>query len=162
MPSYKGINGFITAFVDSIKGSTGKKIAFVGSAGVCTPFIELLAYGIRKIGFDMVFIPDAILEKTKKMRLVKDVGFQVTEEEGDAQGSDIIVILGGLAMPSAKKTVEGMKYLINRINPDAKIIGVGFMGIFEKEGWMGDIGFDVVIDATLDPVKVITLSKENQ
>jgi len=93
------------------------------------------------------------------MRLVEDVGYQVTEDNGDAQGSDIIVILGGLAMPSSKKTVEDIKNLINRINPDAKIIGIGFMGIFEKEGWIEDIGFDVVIDSTIDPVRVITVSK---
>lgn len=163
MGSYKGINGLITAFMEVINGfddyKKGKKVAFAGSVGVCTPFVELLAYGARKKGLDMVFIPGADLEKTKMMRLVEDVGYQVTEDNGDAQGSDIIVILGGLAIPSSKKTVEDIKNLINRINPDAKIIGIGFMGIFEKEGWTEDIGFDVVIDSTIDPVRVITVSK---
>lgn len=161
MRSYKGINGLITAFAEVINGfSSKKKVAFAGSVGVCTPFVELLAYGVRKKGLDMVFIPDAIIEKTKTMRLIEDIGYQVTEDKGNAEGSDIIVVLGGLAMPFAKKTIKDINDMINRINPDAKVIGVGFMKIFEKEGWINNVGFDVVIDSTLDPVKVITKDDE--
>jgi len=160
MGSYKGINGLLTAFMKIISDfKEGTRVAFAGSVGVCTPFAELLAYAVRKKGFEMVFIPDAIIEKTKKMRMIEDIGYQATEDKGEATGSDIIVILGGLAMPSARKNVEDIKNLIKRINPDAKIIGVGFMGIFEQEGWTESIRFDTVIDSTIDPVKVIIFNE---
>ena len=155
--NYKGINGLLTAFVESIKDLDREaKVTFAGSVGVCTPFVELLAYSVRNKGFEMAFIPDAIVEDTRKMKLIEGVGYQVIDEEADPRDSDTVVILGGLAMPFSKKTAEDILKMIDEAsNKKTKIIGVGFMGIFEKQNWMDKIDFDVVIDGTIDPVRVL-------
>ncbi len=38
--------------------------------------------------------------------------------------------------------------------PYAKIVGVCFMQMFEKAGWLDAFDFDLIIDAALDPVRV--------
>jgi len=35
-----------------------------------------------------------------------------------------------------------------------KVIGVCFMSMIEKAGWLNEISFDMIIDATIDPVTV--------
>jgi hypothetical protein len=155
--NYKGINGLLTAFVESVKDLDKEAmVTFAGSVGVCTPFVELLAYSVRNKGFEMAFIPDAIVKDARKMKLIEGIGYQVINEEADPNDSDTVVILGGLAMPFAKKTAEDILKMIDEVsNKKTKIIGVGFMGIFEKQSWTNRIDFDVVIDGTIDPVRII-------
>jgi hypothetical protein len=65
-----------------------------------------------------------------------------------------IVIMGGLSMPSIPIDAEQVKAVIDR-HPGAAVIGVCFMHMFEKAGWLSTITFDCLIDATIDPVEVI-------
>ncbi|MDY6959583.1 MAG: DUF2124 family protein [Halobacteriota archaeon] len=56
--SYRGLNGLIKAFKESIEGiKEGSKIAFVGSVGICTPFAQLLSYSLRDDG-EMVILDE--------------------------------------------------------------------------------------------------------
>jgi hypothetical protein len=61
--------------------------------------------------------------------------------------------MGGLAMPNMPLTKEDVKELIQR-HGNVKVIGVCFMNMFEKAGWPGTVSFDLIIDATIDPVTV--------
>jgi hypothetical protein len=65
-----------------------------------------------------------------------------------------IVIMGGLSMPNVPINAEQVKAVIDR-HPGAAVIGVCFMHMFEKAGWLSTITFGCLIDANIDPVEVI-------
>jgi len=149
---YKGIGGLIKAFRECIDREEGK-IAFIGSVGVCTPFAELLAYSLREKRFEMVYIPNAEVEEARKMKLIEGVGYQVVDEKVDPEGCDFIVVLGGLAVPKYPTTPEDVLNAIEKISRNARVIGFGFMGIFEKSRWKEKIDFNMMIDGKIEAVK---------
>ncbi|MDD1743918.1 MAG: DUF2124 domain-containing protein, partial [Methanomassiliicoccales archaeon] len=67
------------------------------------------------------------------------------------KGADAIVVLGGLAMPKFGCPVELVKSAITTLSDgkNARVIGVCFMGIFERSGWTKELPFKNVIDATM-------------
>ncbi len=100
MEKKSGIIGFTGAFRDSVKEiNKGSKIVFTGSVAVCTPFIELLSYTIRDKDFQMVYVPKADLKKAKRINEQQNIGFSVLNVQGDPKKPDVVVIMGGLAMP---------------------------------------------------------------
>jgi len=153
--SYRGLNGLIKAFKESMEDiKEGSKIIFVGSVGICAPFAQLLAYSLRDSGFEMIFIPKAIAKNAKKMKMIEGVGFQVTDSYADPSNCDVIVILGGLAIPKYKTTAEDVANLIKEISNDARIIGFSFGGVFVENGWTEVIDFDVTIDSVIYHIEV--------
>ena len=67
--------------------------------------------------------------------------------------SDIVVLLGGLAIPEYNVDADELKALINEIlKEDGMIIGVCFMNMFAESGWLDKIKFDLIIDGTLIPM----------
>jgi hypothetical protein len=64
-----------------------------------------------------------------------------------------VVILGGLSMPNVPVKAEQVKSVIDK-HPGSAVIGVCFMHMFEKAGWLNTITFDCMIDANIDPVEV--------
>lgn len=155
MEKKSGIIGFTGAFRDSLKEiKTGSKIVFTGSVAVCTPFIELLSYTIRDKDFEMVYVPRAMLKNTKQINEQQDIGFSVVNVQGDPNRPDVVVIMGGLAMPKFGCSPEDVSEMIKEIsgNEKPKIIGVCFMNIFEKQGWTKKIPFDVLIDTNMKTI----------
>jgi hypothetical protein len=67
---------------------------------------------------------------------------------------NVIVVMGGLSMPNVPVKPEQVKAIIDK-HTGAIIIGVCFMKMFEKAGWLKIIEFDCLIDANIDPVEVI-------
>jgi hypothetical protein len=61
--------------------------------------------------------------------------------------------MGGLSMPNVPVKKEQVKAVVDR-HPGAAVIGVCFMNMFEKAGWLDSVSFDMMIDATIDPVTV--------
>jgi hypothetical protein len=61
--------------------------------------------------------------------------------------------MGGLAMPNMPVSKEDVKQVVQR-HPNVKVIGVCFMSMFEKAGWLDEVSFDMIIDAIIDPVTV--------
>jgi hypothetical protein len=84
---------------------------------------------------------------------VPDVGMQVGTAAATLKPK-AIVIMGGLSMPNVPVKAEQVKAAIDR-HPGAVIIGVCFMKMFEKAGWLNTISFDLLIDANIDPVEVV-------
>jgi hypothetical protein len=151
-----GIVGFTATFRESVSDlKEGSKVVFTGSVAVCTPFIELLAYSVRDKGFNVLYVPKADSKEARKIKEIKNVGYSVVDEKDDPKGPDAIVVLGGLAMPKFGCPPEDVIRMCEEISvaeKKVKIIGVGFMNIFEREGWDKKVNFDMIMDITMDTV----------
>ena len=151
----RSVPGILRPFKDYIKSlglTKGDQIVYYGCVGTCTPFVELLAISIRSFPVEQVYVPLLDESKAKKIRDVPDVGMQVSGGPATVHPK-VIVLMGGLAMPLMPNTKEDVKAMIAG-HDKVKVIGVCFMSMFEKAGWLDTIEFDLLIDATLDPVTV--------
>ena len=138
----KGLGGMLNGFRDLVKDD--KKIVFVGSPGFCTPFALFLGYPVREK--ELVFLPGLDMKKARS--------FTATEygmELGGAANAqaDVVVILGGMAMPKIGVKPEEMKELLSKMKYK-KLIGVCFMSIFEKAGWCQALPFQSVMNIILE------------
>jgi hypothetical protein len=153
--TFTGITGLLRPFKEYIldlRPMPGDQIVYYGCVGTCTPFVELLALAIRGCHLEQVYVP--LLDETKAQILcdIPDVGMQVSG--GPAQlRPKFLVFMGGLAMPYMPVTKEEVTGVIAS-HPGVKVAGVCFMSMFEKAGWLNMVPFDLLIDGTLDPVKV--------
>jgi hypothetical protein len=155
MEKKSGIIGFTGAFRDSVKEiANGSKIVFTGSVAVCTPFIELLSYTIRDKDFEMVYVPVADSTEAREINEIKNIGYSVVDHPGDPKNPDILVVMGGLAMPKFGCSPEDVIKMTDEISAEVKpkIIGVCFMNIFERTGWTKKIPFDVLIDTNMETI----------
>ncbi len=65
--------------------------------------------------------------------------------------ADTVVVLGGLAIPNIGVNVDDMRKLIDRITDGKGLkIGVCFMSIFERSGWLEKMDFDYVINSNIE------------
>lgn len=71
----------------------------------CASFIELLAYAIRDITDNVTYASGIAIDKAVKLKLIEGYDYQIGER-ADPHNSDVAVLLGGLAMPISKLTVE--------------------------------------------------------
>lgn len=148
----KGITGFLRTFkqiVEDIdKEKEIKKIVFTGNKFTCTPFVELLTYVIRSMKKEIIYVPAINLDEPYKVILSNvDCDFV---KGGDPYNPELVVIMGGLAMPGGPEIPSVEKFLEKIGNKDKKVIGVCFMSIFEKSGWCNVIPFDHMIDIFMD------------
>ena len=90
--------------------------------------------------------------KAKKISHVDDVGMQARVAHVVLKPK-VIVIMGGLSMPNVPVKAEQVKAVLGK-HSGAAGIGVFFMHMFEKAGWLGTVSFDCLIDANIDPVEV--------
>ena len=145
---FKGLNGNIVAFKEAV--GDVEKVTFLGTPGVCTPFAALFSYAIRNK--ESHFISGTDIEKCHQFEF-KAYGMQLNEEMSDPHESDAVVLLGGLTMPKANTDVDELNKTISEIlKDDGKIIGVGYMDMFTKAGWLDKVDFDCIVDGTLTGV----------
>ena len=150
--SVPGILRPFKAFVQEMGLKEGDQIVYFGCVGTCTPFVELNAVAVRGLHVEQVFVPLLDEAKAKKIQFVEDVGMQVSGGPATLRPK-LLVFMGGLAMPLMPVTKEQVQDLARKY-PDAKVAGVCFMSMFEKAGWLDTVDFDLLIDATLDPVVI--------
>lgn len=148
----KGITGFLRSFKQIIedinKEKEIKKIVFTGNKFTCTPFVELLTYVIRSMNKEIIYVPAINLDDPYKVILSSvDCDFI---KGGDPYNPDLVIVMGGLAMPGGPEIPSVEKFLEKIGNKDKKVIGVCFMSIFEKSGWCNVIPFDHMIDIFMD------------
>jgi len=153
---YKSVPGILRPykeFLQSLKLNDHDQVIYYGCVGTCTPFVELLAVAIRGLHLEQVFVP--LLDETKAQKIVNidKIGMQVRGGPTEHINPKVLVIMGGLAMPNMPLTKNDVKELIQR-HGKVKVIGVCFMNMFEKACWLDTISFDLMIDATIDPVTV--------
>ncbi len=152
---FQGVPGMLRPFKEFIekKGiKAGDTIVYYGCPGTCTPFVELLGFAIRSLDIDQIFVPYVDESKAQKISLVPDIGMQAKGRAVIAHPA-AVVVMGGLSMPNVPVSMEQVKSAIGKY-PDAAKIGVCFMNMFEKGGWLKAIDFDLLIDAAIDPVNV--------
>lgn len=152
---FSGVPGILRPFKEYIgsgKLCKGDQIVYYGVPGTCTPFIELLAFALRSLDFEQIYVPYVDECRAKKISHVDDVGMQARTAPVSLKPK-AVVIMGGLSMPNVPVKAEQVKAVIDKY-PGAAVIGVGFMKMFEKAGWLNTITFDCLIDATIDPVEV--------
>lgn len=142
---WKGLNGQLVTFKKEV--GDAQKITFIGSPGVCTPFAEFLAYSVRDK--ETCFIPLLDIDECHEFEN-KSYAMVLKDELYDPHNSDVVVLLGGLSMPKYDVDTNELMVLVNEIlKDDGKLMGVCFMNMFEKAGWLEKIDFDCVVDGTL-------------
>ena len=152
MRERNGLADFTGTFRNSILDLKERsKMVFTGSAAVCTPFAELLAYAVREKDFEMLYIPSANAEEARKIKAIENIGYSVVDETGDPKYPDAVVVLGGLAMPKFGCEPEEVLHMIEVLSgvKRPKIIGVCFMNLFERAGWDKKLKFDTMIDGSI-------------
>jgi hypothetical protein len=163
----KGVPGILRPFKEYLEThgfARGDQIVYYGVPGTCTPFIELLAFAVRGLGLGQVFVSYFNEDQAKKIVFVDGTGMQISPGFTPLSPK-ALVIMGGLAMPNVPVTIADAKSIQIK-HPDTVTIGICFMKMFEKAGWLKEIKYDLVIDATIDPVIVsehtMTLSERSQ
>ena len=142
---WKGLNGQLVTFKKEV--GDAKKITYIGSPGVCTPFAEFLAYAVRDK--ENHFIPLLDIGDCHEFES-KPYAMVLKDDVSDPHGSDVVVLLGGLSMPKYDVDTDEVKALVKEIlKEDGQLIGVCFMDMFAKAGWLEKVEFDSVIDGTL-------------
>ena len=152
---FHGVPGILRPFKEFVESrglKKGDQIVYYGVPGTCTPFIELLAFALRSVDLEQVFVPYVDESKLKRLCHVDNIGMQARVSPVSLQPK-AVVIMGGLSMPNVPVNAEEVKSVISKY-PDAAVIGVCFMRMFEKAGWLDTIMFDCLIDANIDPVEV--------
>jgi hypothetical protein len=101
----------------------------------------------------MIYVPKSDIKKARRIKEQPNIGYSVVNEKTDPIRPDVIVIMGGLAMPKFGCSTEDVLNMVEEISDDKpKIIGVCFMNIFEKTGWTKKIPFDVLIDTNMETI----------
>jgi len=62
-----------------------------------------MAYAIRDLAGDIVYIPNGTLDKAVKLTYIEGYGFQVGEK-AEPRGSDVVVLLRGLATSRSRRS----------------------------------------------------------
>jgi hypothetical protein len=153
--TFHGVPGILRPFREFVEAKglkKGDQILYYGVPGTCTPFVELLAFALRSIELEQVFVPFVDESKAKKISHVEDVGMQARVAPIVLKPK-AIVVMGGLSMPNVPVKADQVKAVIAK-HPGAAVIGVCFMHMFEKAGWLNAVSFDCLIDANIDPVEV--------
>jgi hypothetical protein len=137
-----GLGGMLNGFRDLVKDD--QKIVFVGSPGFCTPFALFLGYPVREK--ELAFVPGLNKEKARKI-ITTEYGLELGDKS--LFEADVVVILGGMAMPKIGVNPEEMKDFLAGMKYK-KLIGVCFMSIFEKSGWCQALQFDHIMNMIIE------------
>jgi len=154
MPSErKGVAGMTRAFREMMEElGPGKRVLFLGSEGTCLPFAELLAYACRELGDSFYFCPGVRVERTVELRWRGGYGFQTGRRVRPGR-VDVVVVMGGLALPGSGVGVEEVKGLLPLLlGEGGKVVGFSFMGILKRAGWERELKFDRLLDVRVDRV----------
>src|SRR5512136_1922786 len=95
---FHGVSGILRPFKEFIekKGlKKGDQIVYYGVPGTCTPFVELLAFAVRTLELNHVFVPYVDECRARKISHVDDAGMQVRAGPVILKPK-AIVIMGGL------------------------------------------------------------------
>lgn len=152
---FHGVPGILRPFKEFFvaKGlKKGDQIVYYGVPGTCMPFVELLGFALRSLELEQVFTPFVDESRARKIVHVDDVGMQARAGPVTLKPK-VIVIMGGLSMPNVPVKADQVKEIIGKY-PGATVIGVCFMHMFAKAGWLDIVSFDCLIDANIDPVEV--------
>ncbi|WP_457615289.1 DUF2124 family protein [Methanopyrus sp.] len=145
----KGLKPFLTGFRETVLDLTDGEgvLVYSGCAGTCTPFAELLAFTLRETDLEQYYSID-LRREYLRMEL-RGHGYTVTDEREGLESADVVVLLGGLAMPVSDATPDDAREFLEELgNPP--LVGVCFMNMFERAGWTDELDFHTIIDGYLE------------
>lgn len=157
----KGIMGVNRCFKKILldHSLSGVSLAFVGAPSVCLPFAELITYAVRDLNLESCFVPNTMKERARRLSFVEGYGVQLGEKVS-INKVKIVAVLGGLAMPgSIVKPRDINNLLVDVLEEQGLVIGVGFNEMFDKANWTDKVKFNYLIDSTIDPVKAEKFSE---
>jgi hypothetical protein len=79
----KGVEGLSRPFKEFLlkdELNEGDQIVYYGRPALCVPYIMVKSYEIRNLPVQQVFVPLLDESKAKVIKMVPDVGMQVSEE----------------------------------------------------------------------------------
>ena len=150
----QGVPGMLRPFKAYLKEKeigTGDQVVFYGCPGTCTPFVELLSWAVRDLGIVPVFVPFIDESKAQVLTAVDGIGMQAIGSP-DTLAPKLLVIMNGLSMPNVPLDAPDVLTVTQKY--DAPVMGVSFMDMFRKTGWLDTFAFDLLIDAAIDPVTI--------
>jgi hypothetical protein len=151
----KGLVGLSRCFKEAITtcGKSGN-LLFVGSPFTCLPFAEFLSYAIRDMPIKVHFSPNGELDKIACITNREGYGFNLGEVTKE-RNFDIVVLLGGLAMPTSKVSPKDLKKNLEKVSKLDLVIGFYFQGIMNKPEWINEFNIRYMIDGDLSKVALI-------
>ncbi|MDD1682240.1 MAG: DUF2124 domain-containing protein, partial [Methanoregula sp.] len=99
---FHGVPGILRPFKEFIEAKglkKGDQIVYYGVPGTCTPFVELLAFAVRSLELEQVYVPFVDESRAKKISHVENVGMQARMAPLTLKPK-AVVIMGGLSMPN--------------------------------------------------------------
>ncbi|MGQ9760087.1 MAG: DUF2124 family protein [Candidatus Methanomethylicaceae archaeon] len=148
----KGLVGLSKCFRKAIIDcSKSRNLLFVGTPFTCLPFAEFLTYSIRDLPIKTYFSPNGDTDRTTEIVERSGVGYTLGDitSKKDFQ---IVVLLGGLAMPKSQIDPLMLKERLRMLSPLEVVIGVCFQGVMNKPEWKDVFKFKYFIDADLSRV----------
>ena len=150
----KGVEGLSHPFKEFLlenELNEGDQIVYYGRPALCVPYIMVKSYEIRNLPVQQVFVPLLDESKAKVIKMVPDVGMQVSEEKTEVH-PQVVVLMGGLTMPDVHISAEIALDHVSRYEP--KIVGACYMSELFDAKWPDVIPFDLLVDGIIDPVYV--------
>ena len=104
-----------------------------------------MAYAIRDLAGDIVYIPNGTLDKTVKLTYIEGCGFQLGEK-AEPRGS-VVVLLEGLAMPTSRVTAKAVLKVVKETSKErSAAIEVDLMNVLDRSGSTNKIPFKYLVD----------------
>lgn len=153
----KGLVGLSRCFRSAIvKLNKSGSVLFVGTPYTCLPFAEFLTYSIRDMPIRTYFSPNGETEKIVELVDRKGLGYSPGEcvVEKDFQ---IVVLLGGLAMPKSQINPSALKQKLSVVSTLDSVVGVCFQGVMDRPEWKETFKFKYFINADLSKVSLFEL-----
>ena len=107
------LNGLLTIFKREV--AEDSKITFIGNLGLCSPFSEFLSFGVNDK--ETHFIPLLDVDNCHEF-VLKSYGMAIDENVSDPNDSDVVVLLGELAVPNFNVDVNNLVELVDNIKKD--------------------------------------------
>jgi len=95
---------------------------------------------------ELAFLPGLKMDKARSI-VATEYGMELAG--ATSAEADVVVILGGMAMPKIGVQPGVMKEFLGKMKYK-KLMGVCFMSIFEKAGWCQALPFDLVMNVTIE------------
>jgi len=151
----KGLAGLSRCFKIAVSAyGKGGKLLFVGSPFTCLPFAEFLSYGIRDLPFKVYFSSEGDAKRIATIVPREGFGYSL----GDVQKEkdfDIVVLLGGLAMPKSSVEPKEVKRRLLEVSGLDFVIAFCFQGVMYKPEWLDEFKFRYFINAELSRVTLM-------
>jgi hypothetical protein len=155
----KGLSGLSRCFRGAISSFCKEgNLLFVGSPFTCLPFAEFLYYGIRDLPLKCYFMPGTDIAKITQLTPREGFGYQLDlqkareHKQEEKNEFDIVVLLGGLAMPKSQVSPKILKEQLLKVSSLDFVVALFFQGIMRKPEWLEEFRFKYIVDADISKV----------